>query len=197
MTRFKSLNNLMQELSIADIEASARSSAATAADVASCPRSRPASLRRRPFQFGLFSAAQRLVRSGRSSAPSGRQANHENAAYNYLGAPRPGRTWAGRWKMAAREGQRPAVKVQAGSRPPGGCPDLRHPAVIINVFVILLFFVAVIIIADTLSRPPWSARRSSDDERGGRRKNSSPCSCRDAALRSVRGAGSGGAMVAW
>jgi ABC-type lipoprotein release transport system permease subunit len=165
ITRFKSLNNLMQQLSIMDIESFRQIFGYyTAADVVEeLPPAQEALLA--SGEEDLFGSAD-IFSSGASSTvaelektlrlePSVRQINYDNAAYNYVSILlRPGEDLGGavaRTKQLMKDNGLP-VKVLSWKQASGQVAQISDILrIIINVFVILLFFVAVIIIMNTLS----------------------------------------------
>jgi ABC-type antimicrobial peptide transport system permease subunit len=166
ITRFKSLNNLMQELSIMDIESFRQIFGYySAADVVQqLPADQEQLLA--SGEEDLFGSAD-IFSSGRSAtvtdlekvirteAPPAPKINYENAAYNYVSVLlKPGED-LGRAVEKTRQLMKDnglPVKVLSWKQASGQVAQISDILrVIINVFVILLFFVAVIIIMNTLS----------------------------------------------
>ena len=166
ITRFKSLNNLMQEISIMDIESFRQIFGYyTAADVAGeLPPEQERLLASGEedlfdsadiFSSGRSSTVADLEKTIRSEAPPARKINYENAAYNYVSILlHPGEDLnaaVAKTRQLMKDNGLP-VKVLSWKRASGQVAQISDILrVIINVFVILLFFVAVIIIMNTLS----------------------------------------------
>jgi ABC-type lipoprotein release transport system permease subunit len=168
ITRFKSLNNLMQEISIMDIESFRQIFGYyTAADVVQeLPPEQEALLA--SGEEDLFGSAD-IFASGSSTtstvtelektihaeARPSAKINYDNAAYNYVSVLlKPGED-LGRAVARTRELMKDnglPVKVLSWKQASGQVAQISDILrVVINVFVILLFFVAVIIIMNTLS----------------------------------------------
>jgi ABC-type lipoprotein release transport system permease subunit len=166
ITRFKSLNNLMQEISIMDIESFRQIFGYyTAADVVEhLPPEQEKLLASGEedlfgsgdiFTSGSSSTVAELEKTIRAEVPAARQINYDNAAYNYVSILlKPGEDLGravGRTRQLMKDGGLP-VKVLSWKQASGQVAQLADILrMIINVFVILLFFVAIIIIMNTLS----------------------------------------------
>jgi ABC-type lipoprotein release transport system permease subunit len=168
ITRFKSLNNLMQEISIMDIESFRQIFGYyTAADVVQeLPPEQEALLA--SGEEDLFGSAD-IFASGSSTtstvtelektihaeARPSAKINYDNAAYNYVSVIlKPGEDLGAavaRTRELMKDNGLP-VKVLSWKQASGQVAQISDILrVVINVFVILLFFVAVIIIMNTLS----------------------------------------------
>jgi putative ABC transport system permease protein len=166
ITRFKSLNNLMREISIMDIESFRQLFGYyTAADVVQqLPPEQEKLLA--TGEEDLFGSAD-IFESGRSSTvsdlekvirtppPPPRKINYENAAYNYVSILlKPGEDLnaaVARTRQLMKDNGLP-VKVLSWKQASGQVAQIADILrMVINVFVILLFFVAIIIIMNTLS----------------------------------------------
>jgi ABC-type lipoprotein release transport system permease subunit len=166
ITRFKSLNNLMQQLSIMDIESFRQIFGYyTAADVVEqLPPEQEALLASGEedlfgsgdiFASGSSSTVAELEKTIRNKPQAVRKIDYDNAAYNYVSILlRPGENLSGavaRTRQLMKDHGLP-VKVLSWKQASGQIAQISDILrIIINVFVILLFFVAVIIIMNTLS----------------------------------------------
>jgi ABC-type antimicrobial peptide transport system permease subunit len=163
--RFKSLNNLMQRLSIMDIESFRQLFGYyTAADVTQeLPPEQEKLLDSGEedlfgsgniFESSKSSTVSELEKTLRIQAPA-RKINYDNAAYNYVSILlKPGEDLAkavARTRQLMKDNGLP-VKVLSWKTASGQVAQISDILrIVINVFVILLFFVAVIIIMNTLS----------------------------------------------
>ena len=166
ITRFKSLNNLMQEISIMDIESFRQIFGYyTAADVVQeLPPEQEALLASGEedlfgsadiFSSGSSSTVAELEKTIHAAPRPSAKINYDNAAYNYVSVLlKPGED-LGAAVARTRElmkGNGLPVKVLSWKQASGQVAQISDILrVVINVFVILLFFVAVIIIMNTLS----------------------------------------------
>jgi ABC-type lipoprotein release transport system permease subunit len=166
ITRFKSLNNLMQQLSIMDIESFRQLFGYyTAADVVEELEPEQtrllASSEEDLFGSGdIFSGAAsstvaELEKTIRSQPRAARKIDYDNAAYNYVSILlHPGedlQRGVERTRQLMQDAGLP-VKVLSWKQASGQVAQISDILrIIINVFVLLLFFVAVIIIMNTLS----------------------------------------------
>ena len=166
ITRFKSLNNLMQEISIMDIESFRQLFGYyTAADVVQQLPPEDERLMASGeedlfgsadiFESGKGSTVRDLEKVIRAPAPPARKINYDNAAYNYVSILlKPGEDLnaaVARTRQLMKDNGLP-VKVLSWKQASGQVAQISDILrIIINVFVILLFFVAVIIIMNTLS----------------------------------------------
>ncbi len=166
ITRFKSLNNLMQEISIMDIESFRQLFGYyTAADVVQeLPPEQEKLLASGEedlfgsadiFESGKGSTVRDLEKVIRAQAPPARKINYDNAAYNYVSILlKPGEELnaaVARTRQLMKDSGLP-VKVLSWKQASGQVAQISDILrIVINVFVILLFFVAVIIIMNTLS----------------------------------------------
>jgi ABC-type lipoprotein release transport system permease subunit len=164
--RFKSLNNLMRELTIMDIESFRQVFGYyTAADVVQeLPPQQEALLASGEedlfgsgeiFASGSSSTVAELEKAIRARPQTVRKINYDNGAYNYVSVLlRPGQDLAGavqRTRQLMKDNGLP-VKVLSWKQASGQVAQISDILrTIINVFVILLFFVAIIIIMNTLS----------------------------------------------
>ncbi len=165
ITRFKSLNNVMQQLSIMDIESFRQLFGYyTAADVTQeLPPQQEKLLDSGEedlfgsgniFESGKSSTVSELEKTLRLKAPV-RKINYDNAAYNYVSILlKPGEDLGAavaRTRQLMKDNGLP-VKVLSWKTASGQVAQISDILrIVINVFVILLFFVAVIIIMNTLS----------------------------------------------
>ncbi len=166
ITRFKSLNNLMQEISIMDIESFRQIFGYyTAADVVEkLPPEQERLLASGEedlfgsadiFQSGSSSTVAELEKTIRAVAGPARKINYDNAAYNYVSILlKPGEDLAAAVagiRQLMKDNGLP-VKVLSWKQASGQVAQISDILrMVINVFVLLLFFVAVIIIMNTLS----------------------------------------------
>ena len=164
--RFKSLNNLMQQLAIMDIESFRQVFGYyTAADVVEeLPPEQERLLAAGEedlfssadiFASGSSSTVAELEKTIRRKAQAASEINYDNAAYNYVSVLlHPGEDLAGaveRTRKLMKDNDLP-VKVLSWKQASGQVAQISDILrIIINVFVILLFFVAIIIIMNTLS----------------------------------------------
>jgi putative ABC transport system permease protein len=166
ITRFKSLNNLMQQITIMDIESFRQIFGYyTAADVVGeLPPEQERLLASDEedlfgsadiFSSGPSSTVADLEKTIRAEAPPPRKINYDNAAYNYVSILlKPGQDLNAaveRTRQLMRDNRLP-VKVLSWKQASGQVAQISDILrVVINVFVLLLFFVAIIIIMNTLS----------------------------------------------
>jgi putative ABC transport system permease protein len=166
ITRFKSLNNLMQQITIMDIESFRQIFGYyTAADVVGeLPPEQERLLASNEedlfgsadiFSSGPSSTVADLEKTIRAEAPPPRKINYDNAAYNYVSILlKPGQDLNAaveRTRQLMRDNRLP-VKVLSWKQASGQVAQISDILrVVINVFVLLLFFVAIIIIMNTLS----------------------------------------------
>jgi ABC-type lipoprotein release transport system permease subunit len=166
ITRFQSLNNLMQQLSIMDIESFRQLFGYyTAADVVQqLPPEEQRLLASGEedlfgsadiFESGKGSTVSDLEKVIRAPAPPPRKINYDNAAYNYVSILlKPGEDLNAsvtRTRQLMKDNGLP-VKVLSWKQASGQVAQISDILrIVINVFVVLLFFVAIIIIMNTLS----------------------------------------------
>jgi ABC-type antimicrobial peptide transport system permease subunit len=166
ITRFKSLNNMMQQISIMDIESFRQIFGYyTASDVVQeLPPEQEALLASGEedlfgsgdiFSSGSSSTVSDLEKVIRTAAAPARKINYDHAAYNYVSILlKPGEDLAAaveRTRQLMKDNGLP-VKVLSWKQASGQVAQISDILrMVINVFVLLLFFVATIIIMNTLS----------------------------------------------